>query len=467
MRKRLGQQRDIIDRKNRKKRGIFTVAALLFFLSGCSSPYDQVLESEQTQSTSDKEVQTVPDYDEPLPRDYEGTLTMWGWDDEYFETITKAFCQYYPKVEFQYVPTQNRDLVQQYETALVIGGELPDIAWAVVDSRAETFELDMWEPLEQEPYEFDLSEVYEYLHPHLVNSKGNVCGIEQSLSPAGLAYRRELAKQYLGTDDPKELEQMMPDWETFMEKGKEVYKKSKGTVYMFAGLGDVRQFLQEQQEKAWTDGREIDLEGTFGRTIDLICQFRDEHIADNLIAWTPSWNESFQEDKYIFTVCATWSVRFTIEANDPEGETMGRWGLMSAPEGNANWGGTAMGITKTCKDKRLAWEFLKFATLSTEGARALNSMGLLTAAKKPYEEDPSLKSYKSGWFGEQDIGAYYMDRILPNIKTRTLTVQDSVIHDRLGLIVNVLNEDRNISAKEARDLLKSELKKELPDFIEK
>lgn len=60
-----------------------------------------------------------------------------------------------------------------------------------------------------------------------------------------------------------------------------------------------------------------------------------------------------------------------------------------------------------------------------------------------------------------------MDRILPNIKTRTLTVQDSVIHDRLGLIVNVLNEDRNISAQEALDLLKSELKKELPDFIEK
>lgn len=70
---------------------------------------------------------------------------------------------------------------------------------------------------------------------------------------------------------------------------------------------------------------------------------------------------------------------------------------MSAPEGNANWGGTSMGITKTCKDKRLAWEFLKFATLSTEGARTLNSMGLMTTAKKPYEEDPSLKSYKSRW----------------------------------------------------------------------
>ena len=114
---------------------------------------------------------------------------------------------------------------------------------------------------------------------------------------------------------------------------------------------------------------------------------------------------------------------------------------MSAPEGNANWGGTSMGITKTCKDKRLAWEFLKFATLSTEGARTLNSMGLMTTAKKPYEEDPSLKSYNSRWFGNQDLGIYYMDHIIPNIKTRALTPQDGMIHDSLSLVLNALNQD--------------------------
>ena len=404
------------------------------------------------------------DYDEPLPRDYEGTLTMWGWDDAYVNTITEAFCSYYPNVKFEYVSLENRDLISRYETALLMGGELPDIAWAVVDFRGEAFELDMWEHLEEEPYNFDLSEVYEYLHPRLVNSKGNVCGIEQSLSPAGLAYRRDLAKKYLGTDNPKELEAMMPNWDTFIEKGKEVYKKSNGQVYMWFGLGDVRQFLQEQQGKTWTDGKTIDVEETFGRTMELICQFRDEHIADDLIAWTPAWEEAFEDDNHIFTVCASWSVRYTIEAKDQKGKDTGRWGLMSAPEGNTNWGGTAMGITKTCKDKRLAWEFLRFATLSTEGAEALNSMGLMTAAKKPYEENPELKSYRSGWFGEQDIGVYYMDNIIPNIKTRSLTPQDGVIHDRISLILNVLNKDHTVTAEEALELLKSELKRELPDF---
>ncbi len=403
-------------------------------------------------------------YNEPLPNDYRGTLTMWGWDDDYYRTVTEAFREIYPNVDFVYTDVAHKDLPQKYETALLSAGELPDIAWSVIDSRGEVFELDMWEPLEQEPYCFDISEIYEYLRPRMVNTKGNVCGIEQSLSPAGLAYRKDLAKQYLGTDDPGELEAMLPDWERFFEKGKEVYEKSGGSVHMCFSLSELRQFIQEQQGMPWADGGVIDVEKTFGRALELICRFRDGHISDHMAAWTPAWNAAFQEDGHIFTACATWTVQFTIQKYDKRGETKGHWGLMSAPEGNANLGGTAMGITKTCKDKRLAWEFLKFATLSTEGAKAINRIALMTTAKKPYEEAPELKSYKSPWFGEQDLGIYYMEKIVPHIKARTLTPQDGVVHDSLSMVLEVLNEDRDVGYEEAAEYLKQELKAELKDI---
>ena len=419
-------------------------------------------EEEKSSSNGTVSVQEVG-YDEPLPSDYAGTLTTWGWDERYFSTMAEAFQRHYPNVEFQFVKIQNKNIVELYETELIMGGELPDIAWAIVDTRGEAFELDMWEPLELEPYRFQLSEVYECLHPRLVNAKGHVCGIEQSLSPAGLAYRKDLAKQYLGTDVPEELEALLPDWESFLEKGREVYTASGGQVVMWSGLGDVRQFLQEQVELPWTDGASIDVEAVFGRTMRLICRFRDEHIANDLVAWTPAWYHAFGQDDHIFSPCATWSVNM-IKQNDPEGEYAGHWGLMSAPEGNAHWGGTAMGITKTCQDKRLAWEFLKFATLSTEGAEILNSMGLMTAAKAPYLEKPELKSYRNGWFGAQDIGVSYMDKIMPNMNVRPLTPDDGIIFERLGLILNVLNADPNMTAENALDTLRKELSREFPDF---
>ncbi len=428
---------------------------------GCQKPVESQLETIPPKHQEETETEAY-DYQEELPSDYEGTLSMWGWDPEYAKHITEAFQKKYPNVTFEYTTVAHKDLVQKYETALITGRKLPDIGWAIVDSRGKVFDLDMWEALEQKPYCFSPSEVYDYLYPHLINKRGNVCGIEQSLSPAGLAYRKDLAKKYLGTDDPKELEAMMPDWESFIEKGKEVYEKSKGKVYMCFSLGDLRQFTQEQTEVAWSENRKIDVEWNFGRSIDLICRFRDEHIADDLIAWTQPWNQAFRGNEHIFTACATWSVGYSIEPNDPKGEQEGWWGLMSAPEGNANWGGTTMGITKTCKDKRLAWEFLRFATLSTEGAEVLNSIGLMTSAKQPYIEKPELKSFRSKWFGEQDLGVYFMDEIIPDIKTRRLTSEDIEIHESLGLLVNTLNTDRKITAEKALDLMRERLKKELP-----
>lgn len=448
----------------RQQKRMILMLILSGLLAGCAAEpqqSDTAVKKEEKEAETEKE--TVS-FAEELPRDYEGTLTMWGWDTAYYQTITEAFRKKYPNVTFEYKSVEHKDTPQKYETALITGGELPDIAWSVIDSRGEVFELDMWEPLEQEPYGFQLSEVYEYLHPHLINSKGDVCGIEQSLSPAGLAYRRDLAKKYLGTDDPQELEAMMPDWESFIQKGKEVYEKSQGKVYMWYGLGDIKQFVQEQSDQAWVEDGKIDVQKNFGRSIEMIGRFRDEKVSDNLVAWTPAWNEALRGDEHIFTACATWSIKFSIESNDPQQKNLGRWGLMSAPEGNANWGGTAMGITKTCKDKRLAWEFLKFATLSTEGARALNSMGLMTIAKKPYEEDPSLKSYKSRWFGDQDLGVYYMEHIIPSIRTRALTLQDGTINDCLSLVLSALNEDPDLTVEESMELLKEELKKELPDL---
>lgn len=433
----------------------------LGLLAGCSRKEILTFGEQETQK---EETDTVIPYDEPLPEDYEGTLTMWGWDENYYRTITEAFQEKYPNVKFVYTAVKNGELSSKYATALIADGELPDIAWSIIDSRGEVFELDMWEPLEQEPYCFDISEVFEYLHPRMVNTKGNVCGIEQSLSTAGLAYRRDLAKKYLGTDDPEELEAMMPDWESFIEKGKEVYEKSGGEVYMCFSLGDLQQFFQEQQEMAWSKDKEINVEEIFGRSMELLCRFRDEHVSDNLIAWTPAWNSAYQEDGHIFTTCATWAVQFTITSHDPEGEASGHWGLMNAPEGNVNLGGTTMGITRTCKDKRLAWEFLKFATLSTEGAEALNSIGFMTTAKKPYEEKPELKSFRSAWFGDQDLGTYYVDEIIPNIKSRTMTPEDGVIHESQTLVLNVLNKDKNVTYQDALEMLKKELEEELPDF---
>lgn len=392
-------------------------------------------------------------YDEPLPANYEGTLSMWGWDREYYNAVTQAFQEKYPNVTFEYVEAEGSNLLQKYEIALISGKELPDIAWAMIDYRGRMFELDMWEALNEKPYSMTLDQVYEYVQPKMVNSRGDICGIEQSLSPVGLMYRKDLAKTYLGTDDPQLLEEMLDDWEAFIEKGRQVQKESEGQVYILFGFHDIMQIVQSQQAQVWIDEETINAEQTFGKTLELMCRFRDEKTADGMGAY---WSEAAQEKNHIFTPCTFWSVKL-MEKSGQSKENEGKWGLIPTPEGSISWGGTAMGITKSCRDKRLAWEFLKFAALSTEGARALNTIGLMTTAKQPYQEDPSLMRYQSDLFGEQDIGSYFMKEIVPEIPKRTLAKEDLAIQQRLDLIVSVIARDPAVTAADAMEMLKKEL----------
>lgn len=447
----------------RKIIALFSCAALMTgCLSGCGSSENAVNAAQNKDAES--AVAEAGNYSEPLPSDYEGTLTMWGWDDPYFQAMTSGFNELYPNVKFEYTPMANGDTLQKYQTAIASGTELPDIGWAIIDSRAKVYELDMWEDLSAAPYNFDINDVMEFTRPSLVNSKGMVCGIEQCICPAGLAYRKDLAKEYLGTDDPKELEKMFPDWETFIAKGAEVYEKSGGKVYMFQGLGDAQQFIREQEGKSWIEGNTVKMTDTCERSIKLAAELRDNHCVDQLEAWSNAWYASFGEDTHIFVGCATWSIASPIEANDPNGESTGHWGLMNTPEGNVSWGGTTLGITKNCSDKRLAWEFIKYACLSTEGAKASGSIGYFTSAIKPYEEYPELKNFTSAWFGDQNLGEMFIDEIAPNITRRPMNLDDNAVHETLNLVTTAMTNDTSMTAAQAMAMLKEELELRLPEY---
>jgi multiple sugar transport system substrate-binding protein len=453
---------------------IIIVALAVGLVSACSDSNSSTKGTDANTTTTTQNTQADDTSTEPgsedgseygdLPSDYEGTLTMWGWDDPYFKAITEGFNQLYPNVKFEYTPVANGDLLQKYQTALATGTELPDIAWSIVDSRAKVFELDMWEPLNKEPYNFNIDDVFDYLHPIMVNSAGEVCGIEQCISPAGIAYRRDLTLEYFGTDDPEELADMFPTWDAFIEKGKEVYEKSNGEIHMWPGIGDAQQFILGQDPMPWIEGDTVNATKAFKRSIDLTVKLRDNNAVDKLEAWSPAWYASYGEGKHIFAGCATWSVPFVIAENDPEGEAAGHWGLMNAPEGNISWGGTTLGISKTCEDKELAWCFIKYATLSTEGAQALNKIGFMTSAKAPYEEKPELKSFKSPWFGDQDLGKMFLEEIIPNVEIRPMNIDDNVVHNAVVLLTTSLNNDPSLTSDKALEQLKEELELQLPDY---
>lgn len=397
-----------------------------------------------------------------IPKDYRCTLTIWGWDENYYKHIITAFNKIYPNIQFDITPVANGDYLQKLQTSLAAGTPLPDLPVAIIDSRGRAFELDIWEALNKPPYNMNPGDVFPYLLPIMKNSKGDICGIEQGINPAALAYKRDLAKKYFGTDDPVKLAKILPSWDAFITKGKEVVAKSGGKALMMQGIGDMYQIMRDQNPTPWvTGGNTVEATKIFKPLINKVIQFRDAKILDKLAAWTPGWYASFGQEKHIFAGCAIWTPQYVIQPNDPSGK--GNWGLMRAPGGNFSWGGTTWGISKQCKNKPAAWEFVKFATLSNDGAKAAHEVGYLTSYKAAYK-DPNFASMKNPWFGNEDVGNYWIKDVAPNVKIRPMTKYDNVIKDSLDLVVTTLNNDNKMTADAALKALKTEIKNRAPEL---
>lgn len=392
------------------------------------------------------------------PEDYKGTITLWGWDTNYYEKTFAAFQKVYPNIKLEVTNVATADYVQKMQTTLASGGDLPDILASEMNFRARAYEMDVWENLEAPPYNFDRTAVFDYLPPLTSNSKGEIIGIEQTVTPAALAYRRDLAKTYFGTDDPKQLEAMLPTWDAFIEKGKEI--KSKDGTFMLASLGDANQVLWGQSKTPIFDGKYVDVTGRMKDILTNIVKFRDAGIVDKLEQWSPQWNASYAGGKHIFYPAANWSPQYVIKTNDKDGE--GRWGLMKPPGGTFTWGGTTYGITKQSKNKELAWKYIEWLLLTKEGAEASKSVGFYVPLKSVYE-DPNFASSPDSFFGGQDIGSFWMNDVVPTIDTPKMSPYDTIVSDANALVINVLNANYKETADRALEKMISEVKAKLPE----
>lgn len=401
------------------------------------------------------------DFEPKLPTDYSTTLTTWGWDKAYWDAMAEGFNELYPNIKLDYTPVANGDYLQKVQISIATGAPIPDIIWSIWDARARMFELGVTEPLNKAPYNFDINDTLEQYHPLMVDSKGNVMGIEQGINPSALAYNKDLAREFFGTDDRKELEAMIDNWDSFIELGKKVTQDSNGKAYMMAGIGDVRDILALQMSEKWVEDGVVKAY-LFEPIFEHLVNIRDSGVLDKLEPWTPGWYAAYGQDKYIFAACAIWSPQYTIGPNDPDG--VDEWGIMNMPGGNYNNGGTTLSISTRSDEKEAAWEFIRYATLSNEGAEAAKKVGFLLSSEKPYENNEVSSSFTHFNFGDIDLGEFWLEEAVPEMEIRPMTQYDHLIFDAVELVTTSLNNDMEMDLEDAMEYFVNELEDQMSDL---
>ena len=193
--------------------------------------------------------------------------------------------------------------------------------------------------------EDDLSQQYQYTKD-IVTEDGTLKGVSWQATPGLFAYRRSIAKQVLGTDDPDQIQEKLQNWDNFDA----VAEQMKNAGYkMLSGYDDSFRAFSNNMSHPWVENNKINLDDNILRWVNQTKQYTDNGYNNRTTLWSPGWSNDQGPDSNVFGFFySTWGINFTLMGNslaDPDGEKKagnGIYGDFAVCEGPQPyyWGGT-------------------------------------------------------------------------------------------------------------------------------
>jgi multiple sugar transport system substrate-binding protein len=299
---------------------------------------------------------------DPAPAEKEGkVLNIYCWNEEF----KSRFTDYYEKagklskdveVNFIIVPNQGNAYQNALDQALEMQASAP------VDEKIDLFLIEADYALKYVNTDYtldvkadvgltdaDLADQYQYTKDIVTDSNGKQKGTTWQATPGLFAYRRSIAKDVLGTDDPVKVQEALSDWDKFDE----VAEKAAAKGYkMLSGYDDSYRTFSNNVSGPWVDGNKIVIDDSLWRWINQTKEYSDKGYNNRTNVFTPEWSaDQGPEGKVFGFFYSTWGINFTLLGNalavaESEGGKLevgnGIFGDYAVCEGPAPyyWGGT-------------------------------------------------------------------------------------------------------------------------------
>lgn len=400
------------------------------------------------------------------PADLKGTATLWTWDKGTEDPTVAEFNKVYPNVKIDVLAVGYDDYINKVQTSVASGADIGDIILVEMGFRARLLNMDLLDDLTQAPYNVDPSKFLEYTTP-ITTYNGKMVGFEGNICAGGLAYKAPLAKQYLGSDDPAELEKMLNSWDAMVAKAKEVYEKSGGKVYLFHAWADIQEYFDCFGTEPWTkDNKPTDylLNTMPAQRYKVLKEMMaangfDKSISDH---YTPAMNAAIGGDNHIIMNAATWTPAFVIQPNDKDGN--GKWRIMEAPGGAYNMGGSLFGIWKGSKNKGAAFAYINWAFGTKEGAEGnVKARGWFPPLKE-FIDSHDFSKDSNEYFAPQNINDKFIKQMSPKVKVRTPELYMNQIKEAFKVAETTVIKSNDVSEARYKEILAKEIKDKCPDL---
>jgi len=298
------------------------------------------------------------------------TLNIWCWNDEF----QSRFNDYYPEVaevaedkstttlkdgtvvKWTINPNEGNNYQDKLDEALLAQAD------ADADSKIDIFLVEADYALKYVNAdatmsvtdlgltEDEMADQYQYTKDIVTDSNGVLKGTTWQATPGLFAYRRSIAKDVLGTDDPEEVQAALSDWDKFNDVAAQAHDKG---YKMLSGYDDsFRVFSNNVSAPYVEDGKTINIDQAVMDWVAQTKDYTDKGYNNKTSLWDDAWNKDQGPSGDVFGFFySTWGINFTLAGNsletpEAEGGKMevgnGIYGDYAVCQGPASWywGGT-------------------------------------------------------------------------------------------------------------------------------
>lgn len=320
-------------------------------------------------------------------------LVIWTLAKD-LETFADHYKEQNPGVEIETVVIEPANYVTKVQTALNGGQKEPDIFVGEPQMLEDFYDAGYFEDLNQAPYNAQdyADKIVDYVWEVGQDEDGIQRTISYQITPAGIYYRRDIAKTVFGTDEPEEIGKLFADYPTILNTARTL--KDAG-YRIFASDAEINYF---SGDSAWVIDGVLNVDQGRKDYQDLCISLYQDDLTAYANQWSTPWYQAMAGEVPILSAdiqnyaddsVNVWDEEQFAEATagmdttevfafglpswgvltmrDNVMETSGKWGVCAGPAYGFG-GGTFIGISSLSEKKELAWDFLQFCTLNEDTA---------------------------------------------------------------------------------------------------
>ncbi len=272
---------------------------------------------------------------------------------------------------------------------------------------------------------------YEYTIKAASDKNGVCKGVSFQCCPAAVIYRKSIAMDVLGTDEPEEVQAAIDSWEKFNAVAAQA--KEKG-YYMTASFAETFRAFSNNCTKPWVDeNNNLQFDDQITAWIDQTDEFIQNGYTLTAGVWdTEKTNQMFADGKTMCFFGPAWYYNFCMtNAQDPDNGCVGDWRIVEGPQPYF-WGGTWLLAATGSDNTEMLKDIFETFTVNEDVCSKLveneNQYPNNTAVVEKYANDPSYGN-TSILDGQNDIAVFA--NLAQNIKWENHTNYDQLLNEGL------------------------------------